>query len=74
MAVNLSRQNGAKYSRMNQVKFVEDSLYGLMRLTMSLQIFKCCLPQILLGPFLNILPQLSLLPFHSLIFEPKAGF
>ena len=30
--------------------------YGLPRQTVSLQIFKCCLPQILLGLFLNTLP------------------
>ena len=29
--------------------------YGLLKQTISVQIFKGCFPQILLGPFLNIL-------------------
>ena len=41
---------GAKYSRMNQVKFVEDSFETF---------FKSCLPQILLGPFLKTLSRIS---------------
>ena len=32
--------------------------YGLPRQTISLQIFKGCFPQILLGPFLNTLTQM----------------
>ena len=52
---------GAKYSRMDQVKFVEDSLYKVWRVWSALgrlypvKIFEGCLPQILLGPFLNTL-------------------
>ena len=52
-----------KYSRMDQVKIVEDSLLKIWRdivyfsQTISLQIFKGCLPQILLGPFLSALSQ-----------------
>ena len=38
--------------------------YGLLKQTISFQIFKGCLPQILLGPFLNTLSQ---------IFYPNAG-
>ena len=37
---------------MDQVKFVEDSLYK----NWSDMVFKGCLPQTLLGPFLNTLP------------------
>ena len=40
--------NGTKYSRMEQVNFVEDKC------------FKGCLPQILLDPFLNTLTQMKL--------------
>ena len=40
---------GAKYLRMDQVKFVEDSLLPLLG----------CLPQILLGRILNTLPHFS---------------
>ena len=44
-----------KYSKMDHVKFVEDSLWSV-ETDVSLQIVKSCLPQILLGPFLNIFP------------------
>ena len=47
-------KNEAKYSRFDQVKFVEDSL----------EVVKGCLPQILLDPFLNTLPQVIMLS-HS---------
>ena len=56
--------NGTKYSRMDQVKFVEDSLYKIWRDTVFLsrpypfKFFKGCLPQILLGPFVNTLSQM----------------
>ena len=40
------------YSRMDQVKLVEDSL-------ITSNIYKGCLPQILLGPFWNKLSQMS---------------
>ena len=40
-----------KYSRMDQVKFVESSV----KQTIPFKFFKGCLPQILLGPFLNTL-------------------
>ena len=33
--------------------------YGLLKQTIFLQIFKGCLPQILLGPFLNNLSHIS---------------
>ena len=49
----------AKYSKMHQVKFVEDSLLKIWSdMVCPLQIFKGCLPQILLGPFLNTLPHI----------------
>ena len=47
---------------MVQVKFVEDSFFknlkGYVSRSYPLKMFKYCLPQILLGPFLNTLPQL----------------
>ena len=52
---------GKKYSRMDQVKFVEDSLQKRWRDMVCLsrsyhfKFSKGCLPQILLGPFLNTL-------------------
>ena len=48
-----------KYSRMDQVKFVEDSLRKILSDVVCLgrpyhfRFFKGCLPKILLGPFLN---------------------
>ena len=48
-----------KYSRVDQVNFVEDSLYKIWRDMICLsrpylfKFFKGCLPQILLGPLLN---------------------
>ena len=44
--------DGTKYSRMDQVKFVEDRPYPF-------RFFKGCLPQILPGPFLNTLPYIN---------------
>ena len=41
---------------MDQVEFVEGSLY--LRRPYHLIFFKGCLPQFLLGPFLNTLTQL----------------
>ena len=46
---------GTKYSIMDQVRFLEESFMACIKQTMPLQIFKGCLPQFLLGPFLNIL-------------------
>ena len=43
--------NGAKYSRMDQAKFVKCRPYPF-------KFFKGCLPQILLRPFLNTLFQI----------------
>ena len=40
--------------------------YGLLRHTISLQIFKSCLPQILLGPFFNTSPHFILVCFFYL--------
>ena len=56
--------NGTKYSRMDQVKFVEDSLSKIWMDMVCLsrlypfKFFKGCLPKILLGPFLNTLSQM----------------
>ena len=55
---------GTKYLRMEQVKFVEDSLEKLSRDWLSrpycFKSFKGCLPQILLGSFLNTLSHMIL--------------
>ena len=59
-------QNGTKYSRMNQVKFVEESLWKIWSYMLCLsrsyqfKFFKSCLPQIPLGPFVNTLSHISL--------------
>ena len=52
---------GTKYSGMDQVKFVEDRFKKFEGLwsALPLQIFKGCLLQILLGPFLNTLPHIK---------------
>ena len=55
---------GSRYSRMHQVKFVEDRLLKIwsymvcLSSSYHLKLFKGCLPKILLGPFLNILTDL----------------
>ena len=46
---------GTKYLRIDQVKFVEDNLWSAM---LCLKLFKGCLPQNLLGSFLNTLSHL----------------
>ena len=58
--------NGTKYSRIDQVKIVEDSLYQIWR-GMScfgrwylFKFFEGSLPQILIGPFSKILPWILL--------------
>ena len=53
----------SRYSRMDQVKFVEDSLFeeGIMvslNRPYHFKFFKGCLPQVLLGPFLNSLTHI----------------
>ena len=53
----------SRYSRMDQVKFVEDSLFeeGIMvslNRPYHFKFFKGCLPQVLLGPFLNTLTHI----------------
>ena len=56
----LTRIFGTEYSRMNQVKFAEDSLWIWRDLVcLSFKLFKGCLPQILLGQFLNTLAHLK---------------
>ena len=64
----LSRPYGTKYSRKGQVKFAEGSLYKKLKgydLPKAdhtpFKFFKGCLPQILLGPFLNTLSHLLLM-------------
>ena len=51
--------NGTKYSRMNQVTFVEDSLKKFWRGIVCFKFFKDCSPQILLGLFLNTLTRMQ---------------
>ena len=56
--------NGTLYSRMYQVNFLDTAFNKFevilfFKQTVSLQIFLGCLAQILLGPFLNILTQIS---------------
>ena len=59
--------NGSSYSRMDQVKFVENSLWNIwtdmvcVGRPYHVKYFKGCLPQILLGSFMNTLIQMSLL-------------
>ena len=56
----LTRIFGTEYSRMNQVKFAEDSPWIWRDLVcLSFKLFKGCLPQILLGQFLNTLAHLK---------------
>ena len=54
--------NGSRYSRIDQVRFVEDSLkiWKDIQILKSchLKFFRACLPQILLAPFLNTLTQM----------------
>ena len=56
--------NGTRYSRIDQEKLVENSLYKIWKDMVCLSTpyhvkrFEGCLPQILLGPFLNILTQM----------------
>ena len=63
---------GRNYTRMDQIKFVEDSLKKTLRDMVcysrpySFKFFKGCLPQILLGPFLNTIP-------HIYYFREKAS-
>ena len=53
--VSLTSSFKTKYWKMDQVKFLEDSLWKICRLgrPYPFKFFKGCLPQILLGPFLN---------------------
>ena len=63
---------GAKYSRMNQVKFVEDSLQkiwsDMVCRPYHFKIFEGCLPQILLGPFLNTLSHIGQIKQAAVVF------
>ena len=53
------------YSRMNQINSWKTAfkkfavIYSLFKQTISLQIFIGCLPQILLGPFLNTMSYIK---------------
>ena len=49
---------GSRYLKMDQVKFVEDSIWKVWS-DDHFKFFKGCLPQILLGPFLNTLTHLA---------------
>ena len=53
LSENLSGKYGSRYSRMDQVKFMED-----LGRPYYFKFFKGCLPQILLGPFLNTLTHM----------------
>ena len=61
------RGKWAKYSRMDQVKFMEDNFLKVWSDIVCLsrpyqfKFFQGCLPQILLGPFLNTLPRTLLI-------------
>ena len=65
------RPYGSRYSRMDQVKFVEDSLQKIwddmvcLSRPYHLRFFKGCFPQILLDPFVNTLTH---------IFSVQIGF
>ena len=57
---------GTNYPRMDQVKFVEDSLLKKFEVILSantdyvtLNAFKGCLPKISLGPFVNTLSHIN---------------
>ena len=55
--------NGSRYSRMDQVRFVDDSLEKIWSdrgRPYQFKFFNGCLLQILLGPFLNTLTQILL--------------
>ena len=60
--------NGTKSSRMDYIKFVEDSIWKIWRDMVCLRrpyrfkFFKCFLPQVLLGPFLSTLSQIFCWP------------
>ena len=59
------KRHGTKYSRMDQVKFVEDSLSKTWRdmdcvsRSYPFKFFKGCLPKVLLATFLNTLSHIS---------------
>ena len=65
----MNKEIGSKYSRIDQVKLVEDSLQNIWRDMICLsraypfKFFESCLPEILVGPFLNTL-------FHIIISKP----
>ena len=62
---------GTKYSRMDQVKFVEDGLQkNWSNIVCYVKFFKGWLPQNSLGPFLNTLSQVS----FSLTFDDALQF
>ena len=45
--------------------------YGLLKQTISLQIFKGCLPQILFGPFLNTLSHMKQVKTKFFVIKTK---
>ena len=47
-----------QYSRIGKVNFVQDRPLKNQKAEENLKFFKGCLPQILLGPFLNTLSQI----------------
>ena len=70
---NIQPWYGLRYSRMDQVKFVEKNLQEIWSDLVCLstpyhfKFFKGCLPQVLLGPFLNILNHMLFILTLSLL-------
>ena len=64
--ISCRQTHGSRYSRLGEVKCVEDSLWKIWSNLVYLsrpyhfKFFKGCLPQILLGPFLNTLTHIFL--------------
>ena len=63
----------SRYSKLDQVKFVEDSLkkFEVSR-PYHFKNFQGCLPKILLGPFLNTLTQMKVKNMTKVILIQKA--
>ena len=67
MQVKVTWACGSRYSKMDQVKFVEDSLSDRIR-PYHFKLFKGYLPQILLGSFLNNLTHIMIMFYLVKIF------
>ena len=53
--------NGLRYSRMDEVKFCSQVKKTAFKKFEVICLLKACIPEILLGPFLNSLTQMSLI-------------